>query len=104
MANYLKVSTQELRTASGNFSSCGSEVRNLTSQMLSLISGISGTIWEGDAASTYRSKFAALDQDMQKINTMIQEHVDDLNTMATEFETAEQKAQEEASSLKSGII
>lgn len=51
MDGTIKVSTQELRSASSQFSSYGSEIQNLTSQMLSLISGITGAVWSGEAAS-----------------------------------------------------
>ena len=44
MDGTIKVSTQELRSASSQFSSYGSEIQNLTSQMLSLISGITGAV------------------------------------------------------------
>ena len=37
MDGTIKVSTQELRSASSQFSSYGSEIQNLTSQMLSLM-------------------------------------------------------------------
>ena len=96
MDGTIKVSTQELRSASSQFSSYGSEIQNLTSQMLSLISGIT--------ASAYQSKFAGLEADISKINKMIQEHVTDLNTMADEYDRAEQQAQQEASALKNNII
>lgn len=62
MDGTIKVSTQELRSASSQFSSYGSEIQNLTSQMLSLISGITGAVWSGEAASAYQSKFAGLKQ------------------------------------------
>ena len=100
MDGTIKVSTQELRSASSQFSSYGSEIQNLTSQMLSLISGITGAVWSGEAAS----KFAGLEADISKINKMIQEHVTDLNTMADEYDRAEQQAQQEASALKNNII
>ena len=106
MDGTIKVSTQELRSASSQFSSYGSEIQNLTSQMLSLISGITGAVWSGEAASAYQSKFAGLEADISKINKMIQEHVTDfaLNTMADEYDRAEQQAQQEASALKNNII
>ena len=103
MDGTIKVSTQELRSASSQFSSYGSEIQNLTSQMLSLISGITGAVWSGEA-SAYQSKFAGLEADISKINKMIQEHVTDLNTMADEYDRAEQQAQQEASALKNNII
>ena len=96
MDGTIKVSTQELRSASSQFSSYGSEIQNLTSQMLSLISGITGAVWSGEAASAYQSKFAGLEADISKINKMIQEHVTDLNTMADEYDRAEQQAQQDA--------
>ncbi len=99
MEGTLKVSTQELRNASNQFGSCGSEVKNLMTQMLTLISGITGTVWSGEAASTYQAKFAGLEADMTKINTMIQEHVTDLNTMADNYDRAEQQSQQAASGL-----
>ena len=71
MDGTIKVSTQELRSASSQFSSYGSEIQNLTSQMLSLISGITGAVWSGEAASAYQSKFAGLEADISKINKMI---------------------------------
>ena len=95
MDGTIKVSTQELRRASSQFSSYGSEIQNLTSQMLSLISGITGAVWSGEAASAYQSKFAGLEADISKINKMIQEHVTDLNTMADEYDRAEQQAQQD---------
>ena len=95
MDGTIKVSTQELRSASSQFSSYGSEIQNLTSQMLSLISGITGAVWSGEAASAYQSKFAGLEADISKINKMIQEHVTDLNTMADEYDRAEQQAQQD---------
>ena len=108
MDGTIKVSTQELRSASSQFSSYGSEIQNLTSQMLSLISGITGAVWSGEAASAYQSKFAGLEADISKINKMIQEHVTDLNTMADDLRrmeyTPNQLAQQEASALKNNII
>lgn len=104
MQGTLKVTTSALTAASGEFSSCGSTVNNLTSQMLSLVSEISGAVWSGEAASAYQAKFAALQADIAKINTMIQEHVDDLNEMAAEYERAEGEAQQEASALKTDLL
>lgn len=51
-----------------------------------------------------RVNFAGLEADISKINKMIQEHVTDLNTMADEYDRAEQQAQQEASALKNNII
>lgn len=104
MQGTLKVNSQTLKSASGEFSSCGTNVNNYTQQMLSLVSEISGAVWSGEAASAYQAKFAGLQADISKINAMIQEHVEDLNTMATEYERAEAAAQQEASALKSNLI
>ncbi|MCC8104028.1 MAG: WXG100 family type VII secretion target [Clostridiales bacterium] len=104
MTGTLKVDTATLRNVSSTFSSLNTEVSNLTAQMLTLISGINGAVWSGEAASSYQSKFAALDSDMTRIKNMIQEHVDDLVSMADEFDAAEEAAQTEASALRNDVL
>ena len=104
MNGILKVTPQELRTVSGEFDGYNNEVAGLSQQMLSLIAGLTGSIWSGEAATGYQSKFAALATDMEKIRRKISEHVDDLMEMAGAYEQSEQSAVQEASALKTDII
>lgn len=104
MDGMIKVSTDKLRGTSSEFSSIGSTVSNLTSQMTSLVTGISGAVWTGEAATAYVSKFKSLDNDIQKINRKIQEHVNDLNEMARVFDEAENTNVQTSSGLPGSAL
>jgi WXG100 family type VII secretion target len=104
MNGTLKVDTSKLRSAASNFSSTSTQIRNATNRMSETVSQISGSIWQGEAASAYLSKFKGLDDEMQKIDKMIQEHVQDLNDMASQYEAAENASVQQAAALKSDIF
>ncbi len=104
MNGTLKVDTAKLRAAASEFSSTSAQIRNTTNQMVQTIGQLSGTVWQGEAASAYTNKFRGLDDEMQKIDKMIQEHVQDLNEMASQYETAESTSTQQASALKVDIF
>jgi WXG100 family type VII secretion target len=104
MAGTVKVDTQKLRSVAGEFQNTRSQIKSLTSNMMQTVGALTGTVWSGDAASSYTGKFNGLQSEMTKIDQMINEHVDDLNNMATAYEQGENAAQQEASRLKSDIF
>lgn len=103
MDGIIKVSTEQLRSTSSEFSTLGQRVSSLTSEMTNLITGLSSG-YEGEAAQAYINKFRGLDDDIQKINRMIQEHVTDLNDMAQRYDEAENKSVSDAGTLSSDVI
>nr|WP_300167676.1 WXG100 family type VII secretion target [uncultured Flavonifractor sp.] len=103
MDGIIKVSTEQLRSTSSEFSTLGQRVSSLTSEMTNLITGLSSD-YEGEAAQAYINKFRGLDDDIQKINRMIQEHVTDLNDMAQRYDEAENKSVSDAGTLSSDVI
>lgn len=103
MDGIIKVSTEQLRSTSSEFSTLGQRVSSLTSDMTNLITGLSSG-YEGEAAQAYINKFRGLDDDIQKINRMIQEHVTDLNDMAQRYDEAENKSVSDAGTLSSDVI
>ena len=104
MTGTLKVTPEELRSTAAAFASCGSEVKNNTAQMLTLVAGICQSVWSGASSASYLNKLQALGADIEKINKMLQEQVNDLTAMAEEYERAEQEAQTAASALKNNIV
>lgn len=92
------VTTEALTQKSSEFSTKASEVKNLHDEMLNKVKAMMG-VWEGEAATSYSSKFNSLSTGMDKIYRMIQEHVTDLNTMAETFAAAESAAVSEIESL-----
>lgn len=104
MTGNLKVTPEKMLSISSQFGSVGSEVQNLTQQMLDIVNQLN-TTWSGDAATGFYNKLKGLQGDMQKVFKLIQEHCTDLNDMAKTYQQAEKDNLTTANSLKtSGIV
>ncbi len=103
MEGIIKVSPQLLTNTAAEFSNQGAAVNTLTNEMMTMITGLSAT-WEGDAATTYISKFKGLEDDIQKMIRMIQEHSTDLEEMSRIYAKSNAENAEEANSLSSDVI
>ena len=88
MEGILKVDYDKLNSTAGEFEGTGTQVRNLTGEMISLIDSLK-PVWTGDAADTYNTKFHELDDDIERMHSMITEHVKDLREMAAKYQEAE---------------
>lgn len=104
MNGTLKVSTAKLTSTASSFNSTGNQVKNLTTQMTSIVKSLSGQVWSGEAANAYTRKFNGLQDDINKMIKMINEHVTDLQEMAREYEAAENTNISATSSLSSDVI
>ena len=104
MANMIKVETSKLRATASNLSSTSSQIKNATNAMTQAINQLTGSVWSGEAASAYVSKFSGLNDEITKIDKMIQEHIKDLNDMAAEYDRAESENRQTASSLSSDLF
>ncbi len=104
MANMIKVETSKLRATASNLSSTSSQIKNATNAMTQAIHQLTGSVWSGDAATAYVNKFNGLNDEIAKIDKMIQEHVKDLNDMASEYDRAESENRQTASSLSSDLF
>lgn len=102
-AGILKVTPEKLIAASGEFSSTGKNIRSITREMLEIVNSLK-SVWMGEAATGYGTKFAQLQDDMEKINRMIQEHVTDLNEIAREYQTAEDSSTEQSAGLNTDVV
>ena len=103
MNGTLKVTTSKLTSTASSFQSTGNQVKNLTTQMTTIVKSLSGQIWSGEAASAYIKKFDGMQDDISKIK-MINEHVTDLQEMAREYEAAENTNVSAANALSSDVI
>lgn len=101
MDGILKVEPQKLISTSQEFSSQGSKIANLTSEMVNIMNALQ---WESEASAEYKAKANNLEGDISKLNTMIQEHVNDLQEMAQIYSSTDQSVQSEAASLQSSVI
>ena len=81
MEGILKVTPEKLIQASGTFATTGTQVKNLTGEMMTLVDSLQG-IWQGEASGTFLTRFKTLQTDMDKLYRMIAEHSQDLTEMA----------------------
>lgn len=103
MEGILRVTPEKLVQTSGEFATTGNQMKNLTSEMISQIQGMKG-VWQGEAADAYGTKFNSLQTDMDKLYRMVQEHVKDLQEMASQYQMAETGNTEQGSGLNMNVI
>ncbi len=103
MNGELLVTPQELKNTANNFKTINGRVKSITDQMMQKVKSLR-TSFEGDAANAYIRKFEALQEDMRQIYNKINEHVEDLNEMATNYERAESTNVQTNSALKTDYI
>ncbi len=103
MTGTLRVTPEQLTSTAGEFQSAANEVRVLTSEMTNTVTGLS-SIWEGEAATAYKAKFNGLQDDIERLIAMINEHVTDLNEMARVYSQAERSDLDEIATLSSDVI
>ncbi|MBQ7481230.1 MAG: WXG100 family type VII secretion target [Lachnospiraceae bacterium] len=99
----LKVTPEKLVAASTEFGATGRTIRSLTQEMKDIVDSLK-SVWMGEAASGYGTKFSELSDDIEKINRMIQEHVTDLNEMAREYQAAEDASLEQSAGLTTDAV
>ena len=99
----LKVTPQELISASVEFSNHNSKMYSLLNQMIQTVNAMKGA-WVGDASNAYITKLAGLQDDITRLNKLIQDHVQDLADIAQTYMQAEQQNQDQASGLPSDVI
>lgn len=103
-AGILRVTPEKLQSTASSFEGTAGNVQNLTQQMTSIVTSLSGQIWSGEAATAYVNKFNGLQDDMDRIYKMIKEHADDLIQMAQGYAAAEAANADLANSLSSDVI
>jgi len=103
MTGTLRVTPEKLISTAQSFSSSAGTVQNLTCSMLSTVDSLNGT-WAGEAATGYYNKAHGLQESMNKMIKMINEHSTDLQAMAQVYQEAERTAQEAAAALQTDVI
>lgn len=104
MTGNLKVTTAKLRSTANGFNATSNQIKSITNQMTSLVNALSGQVWSGDAATAYKNKFSQLQDDINRMISMINEHVTDLNNMAQEYDKAETANTSAGNALAGDVI
>lgn len=103
MTGVLRVTPEKLIAAANLFSQSASTVQGITASMLDTVEQLNST-WAGEAATSYYQKAKGLQDSINKMIRMIQEHSTDLQTMAADYQQAETAAMEVAGSLDPNVI
>lgn len=103
MEGTILVTPEQLETTATEFNNVMSQVKSLTNSMTEQVNGLSAK-WQGDASQAYVSKFNQLNDDIERMASMINEHVNDLNQMASVYRNAEQANEELGNSLAGDIL
>lgn len=103
MEGILKVTPEKLVQTSGEFASAGSQMKSLTGEMLTLIRSLRSS-WQGEAATAYGNRFDSLSQDMDKLYRMVQEHAEDLQEMARQYQSAESGNTQAGNDMRGNVI
>lgn len=103
MDGIIKVAPEALISTAGEFSNQGSTINTLTGEMMQLVTGLS-SVWEGEASQTYITKFKGLEDDIQRMVRMVQEHASDLEEMARLYQESDKAGADEANGLLTDVI
>ena len=103
MEGIIKVTPEVLINTSTELSSEGSQIGSLTTEMMDLINALPST-WVGEAGNAFVSKFSGLSDDIERMVSMINEHVEDLNEMAQTYINTELQIEDMTQSLSSDVI
>ena len=104
MANVIRVTPEELKSTAAMLQSKSAEVKTLTQSMTSTVYQLTGRIWSGEAQTEYVNRFKGLEQDILKLNDLIQRHVNDLYVIANEYQNTELLNVQAAGNLSSQVI
>ncbi len=99
----LRVTPADLRATAGEFQGIHTQLTSQIDQMKDLVRNTNAS-WEGQAGDAFRNKFNQLEDDMTKMKGMINEHINDLQEMATRYEQAENENQQDAANLRHDVI
>ena len=103
MEGKIRVTTEALKATANEFQAAMGQIRQYTTMMTDQVTGLSGK-FEGEAATTYINKFNMLQDDIEKLANMVNEHVTDLNEMADMYGSSETKNIEQAQSLAGDVL
>jgi len=104
MAITLKVSPEELQGTASDFQSKNQSIKQYTANMLQLITGISGDVWSGEAATAYIAKFRGLETDINVLSTKLEKEAANLIEIAAKYSAAESSNVSAAGALSSSVI
>lgn len=103
MNSVLKVTPEKLLEAAEKFSTAEKNIRTLTAEMVRIVESFK-SVWQGEAATGFATRFNSLSDDMNRMYSMIREHSKDLMQMGNEYKQAENESANNAATLSTEAI
>lgn len=104
MANYFRVTPEEVKNTGAAFDEKGKKVESLANTANQTVQSLTGKIWSGEAATKYTTQFNALYNDVAAIQQLITKMVEQLNTIATQYEQTEATNTDQAGGLSGSVF
>lgn len=104
MQGTLRVTPERLTQSAEMFGNTANQVMSITTEMTNVVTGLATSVWQGEASAAFIGKFKQLDDDIQKLIGMINEHSKDLVEMANTYKTTEQSNEDLTDALDIDVI
>ena len=101
MADVLKVSVEEMRTAVNSFKSQQNELKTAYLTMSNAIRKVDSS-YDGDASEALKSQFDAMYKNIEQTEQKMQDAIDEVTKAAEIYEEAENSISQSFSSLDTG--
>lgn len=88
MAEIIKVSVEEMRSAVSTFNSCKTELQNAYLTMSNAVRTVDSS-WNGDASEAFKAQFDAMYKNIEQTELKVQDAVDEITKAADIYEEAE---------------
>lgn len=101
MADIIKVSVEELRSAADKFSSCQQELQTAYLTMSNAVRALDGS-YDGDASEAFKAQFDAMYKNIEQTQAKVQDAVDEVKKAAGIYEETEKALEGQFSGLDTG--
>lgn len=104
MADIIKVTPEKLKTASASLETTGNNVKSVTGEMITLVTGIGKNVWSGEAFNAYANKFKSIDQDVVKMQKRLSQQSQHLSKIADSYRMTEDTNKGAPAKIKSLVF
>jgi WXG100 family type VII secretion target len=99
----LKVDAQVVLSKSGDMKNIRSSLSAIMQQVQDKIRSLTNT-WEGEASTAYQAQFAKIIKDIEEMLHIVDEYTRDLDEIAQNYITTEQKVAQQSTSLPGDVF
>ena len=99
----LKVDAQVVLSKSGEMKTIRGTLSNIMEEVKTKVNSLANT-WESEASSTFQSQFTKIHKDIQEMLYIVDEYTHDLDEVAQNYISTEQRIQQASAALPSDVF